>query len=218
MIAAALVAATLFSAVPLPDPVLAAQRGGILLPDGSSVAIGIALETRIDGVLALRTMFSTETSGVQVFAGNGQAASDDGTTPATTGWMMPEVRITRTGVGTTIAAAPAAGVSQIRFGTVTAAPSGPALDLDGGRSVATQFGTVQALQTANGTIVQLTGPDLTVQQSIGQAIGTVVANTADNRIIDTVTSVNIDLRGMVIPSGMTSALEAVAISVATRGR
>ena len=217
MIACALVAAVAFASATLFDAELAQLRGGILLPNGTNVAIGIALETRVNGVIAVRTLFSTEVPGVQVFAGGAATPTAGDPTPPTTGFSLPDIRIVRSGIGTTIGSAPAVGVSQVWLGSGQMAGSaGPALDLAGGRSARTGFGTVQALRTGTGTVVQLIGPYLSVQQSIGQAIGTVVANTGNDRIIDTTTAVSIDLRGMVIPAGMTSALEAVAIGVAAR--
>ena len=216
MIAALLLTATLHGAVPLPDQALAGMRGGILLPNGTNVVIGIALETRVDGIVALRTQFSTEVAGVQVFSGGAPNADSGTATPVTTGLSLPDIRIVRTGIGTTIGMTPTVSIGQINVGSVATDSTGAPLNLDGNRSVATPFGTVQAMRTATGTVVQLTGPDLSIQQSIGQAIGTVVANRANNRIIDTITAVNIDLRGSVMPAGMTSALEAVAIAVAAR--
>lgn len=218
MIATLLATVAIYGANPVPDRALAGMRGGILLANGTNVAIGIALETRVDGIVALRTQFSTETVGVQVFAGGPPPATDGVATPANSSPGLPDIRIIRNGIGTTIGMAPNVSIGQMRVSSAAAETVGTPLDLGGDRSVATAFGTVQAMRTATGTVVQLTGADLSIQQSIGQAIGTVVANTASNRVIDTVTAVNIDLRGMVIPAGMTSALEAVAIAVAARNR
>ena len=218
MITAVLLTSALCGAMPVPDLALAAMRGGILLANGTNVAIGIALETRVDGIVALRTQFSTETPGVQVFSGGSRPASDGTAMPEMRSPNLPDIRIVRNGIGTTIGVAPNVTLGQMRVSSAAAEAAGTPLALDDNRSSVTAFGTVQAMRTATGTIVRLTGPDLSIQQSIGQAIGTIVANTASNRVIDTVTAVNIDLRGMVVPAGMTSALEAVAIAVAGRVR
>ncbi|MGI4879703.1 MAG: hypothetical protein ACRYG4_19680 [Janthinobacterium lividum] len=211
--------------VGLPDAQLAEMRGGILLPNGTSVVVGIALETRVDGMLALRTQFSTETPGVQVFAGG------PGTTivnlPETTipGSQngVPEVRIDRGATGTVIGAVPATLVTTVRLGVGSDAEAarlpGVAVPVtENGPAIATALGAVRLVRTAGGTITELNGPNLAVQQLVGQATGTIVANTASNRVIDNATWVNVAVNGNLLPSGLTSSIESVAQAVAARAR
>ncbi|MDQ2762828.1 MAG: hypothetical protein M3Y22_04890, partial [Pseudomonadota bacterium] len=50
--------------------------------------------------------------------------------------------------------------------------------------------------------VTLMAPSIEVQHLVGQATGAVVLNTANNRVIDTVSSINVGLIGL--PSGLLS--------------
>lgn len=58
--------------------------------------------------------------------------------------------------------------------------------------MATAFGDVSVQSTVGGPHVLLVGPDLQIRHMIGSA-STLVANTANNRAIDTSTVVQIDL-------------------------
>ena len=161
IVATAPVSAQVLSQPALPDTELAKMRGGIALPGGANVAIGIVIDTQVDGALALRTVFSTETPGVSAYAGSGATAIGAG-------------------------------------------------------GVATSLGRATLTQGQGGSTAALAGADLAVQQMIGQSTGTIVANTANNRVIDTITTINIDLHGQILPPGITSAIESVARSVADR--
>lgn len=219
--------APLFAAllIALPDARLAEMRGGIQLSDGTSVVVGIALETRVDGMLALRTQYSTETPGVQVFAGGPSTTVvnlPETTIPAGMNGV-PEVRIDRDATGTVIGAVPATIVTNIRLGVGSDAEAarlpGVAVPVtENGAAVATALGAVRLVRTAGGTITELTGPNLAIQQLVGQATGTIVANTASNRVIDNVTWVNVAVSGNLLPSGLTSSIESVAQAVADRSR
>lgn len=211
--------------IALPDARLADMRGGIQLSDGTSVVVGIALETRVDGMLALRTQYSTETPGVQVFAGGPGTTIvnlPETTIPASQNGV-PEIRIERDATGTVIGAVPATIVTNIRLGVGSDAEAarlpGVAIPVtENGVAVATALGAVRLVRTAGGTITELTGPNLAIQQLVGQATGTIVANTASNRVIDNVTWVNVAVSGNLLPSGLTSSIESVAQAVADRAR
>lgn len=211
--------------IALPDARLADMRGGILLPDGTSVVVGIALETRVDGMLALRTQFSTETAGVQVFAGGpGTTVVDlpETTIPGSPSGF-PEVRIERDATGTVIGAAQPTIVTNVRLGVGSDGEAGrlPGIAVpvtENGAAVATALGEVRLVRTAGGSITELSGPNLAVQQLVGNATGIIVANTASNRIIDNVTWVNVAVSGNLLPSGLTSSIESVAQAVADRAR
>ncbi len=205
------------------DAALQTMRGGIALPGGLNIAIGIAIETRVDGVLALRTQFSTETPGIQVYAGGpwaGATASGSATAAAAT---SPTIQYDRNAIGTTVVLWPAATFNAVKVGSGAGAnapvPTMAPLPVSvGGPGVATAFGTVRLLGTATGNIAELTGPDLVIQQAIGQATGAIIANSANNRAIDTATFVGIDVRGAIFPSGLTSSIEHAAQAVADRSR
>ncbi len=178
------------------DTELGTMRGGIELPGGITAAIGVALETRVDGRLAVRTEISTEVPGVRVFA-DGVAARAGGTTVQAGG--SPSISIARNGAGTTITVVPAMPVTPIRIGGTTASTSQPLPLTPGGPGVTTALGTISLVEAPGGFVTQLSGPTIAVQQLLGQAVGTVVANNADNRVIDTVTNIDVTLMGQVLP-------------------
>ncbi|RYF05639.1 MAG: hypothetical protein EOO77_28175, partial [Oxalobacteraceae bacterium] len=92
---------------PVPDRELATMRGGVLLPNGLNVAVGIDIQTRIDGVLALHTIYTSEqpNPGIRVYTdGTNSPATAPTTTTVTTGTsgMVPTVLVGRSPTGTTI--------------------------------------------------------------------------------------------------------------------
>jgi len=205
------------------DATLQTMRGGVALPGGLNVAIGIAIETRVDGQLALRTQFSTETSGIQVYAGGSAAGTSAAGGVAAAARTSPSIQYDRNAIGTTMLLVPATTFNAINVGSGTGnslpAATGTALPTSvGGPGVFTALGTVRLLGTATGNIAELAGPDLVIQQAIGQATGAIVANSANNRAIDTATFVSINVRGAIFPSGLTSSIESVAQAVANRSR
>lgn len=206
------------------DAALQTMRGGIALPGGLNVAIGIAIETRVDGMLALRTQFSTETPGIQVYAGGSATGMTvAGSTAAAGASTSPTIQYDRNAIGTTVVLMPAATFNAINVGngsggSLPAATGSPLPVSVGGPGVATALGTVRLLGTATGNIAELAGPNLVIQQAIGQATGAIVANSGNNRAIDTATFVGIDVRGAIFPSGLTSSIESAAQAVADRSR
>lgn len=210
-------------AAKISDAALQTMRGGIELPGGLNVAIGIAIETRVDGLLALRTQFSTEAPGIQVYAGGPAVAmgAPGGTSAAAAN--TPAIQYDRNAIGTTVVLMPAATFNAINVGrgagSTLPAPSGSPLPVSvGGPGVQTALGTVRLLGTATGNIAELAGPDLVIQQAIGQATGAIIANSGNNRAIDTATFVGINVRGAIFPSGLTSSIESAAQAVADRSR
>jgi hypothetical protein len=134
------------------DATLDKLRGGVRLPDGTDVTVGVAIETRVNGELVLRTALNSEALGAQV----------------------------------------------------TSAPG---------------FGGVRVETTPGGQMVTLVGPSLELRHLVGEATGAVVANTANNRVIDTLTVVNVELRdaGALVAPTMFQ-IEAIALDAATRGQ
>lgn len=123
----------------LTDTELSAMRGGFTLPGGVQVAIGIAIETRVDGTLALRTALN-----------------------------------------------------------------------DGGVTVDAGTGVLTVSRAGANTIAQLAGQGIDVSQLVGRATATIIANTGSDRVIDTATTVSIDLSGRLAPSNFLSTLEGAA--------
>lgn len=190
----------------LADTELDTMRGGIELPGGITAAIGIAIETRVNGQLAVRTQLTSTAPGVQVFAGG--PAGPAGVAVAT-GAGMPQVNIVRNATGTTVNVIPAAAPTVINIGAAPATTGTPLTVTPNGPGVATALGTVTLSSQPGGIVTTLSGPDLAVQQLIGQATGAIVTNTADNRVIDTITTVNVRLQGEVLPGNIGAQLNAL---------
>jgi hypothetical protein len=191
----------------VPDAELARMRGGLRLPNGLDISLGIDIQTRVNGLLALHTVYASDgvAPGIRVYADGEKTVplapttltvSSSGTAGA------PTLIVDRSPTGTTVipsSATPAttvnlvsgdpsiwlSGAGQIR---IPVTPNGPA--------VAAPAGDVRLTQSDAGTVVSLETPTLLVQQLVGQATGVVVANSADNQVIDTVSSVNVDVQGL----------------------
>lgn len=194
--------------VRVPDRELATMRGGLMLPNGLNVAIGIDIQTRIDGVLALHTIFSSEAQGVRVFTDGRTSPSEvPGTVTVETGdpsW--PTVSVSRTPTGTTVTA-PAAGapasvniVSGPTTGWLDASGQTPVLVVANGPAVDASSGSIRLTSDARGSQVQLVTPATEIRHLVGQATGAVISNTANDRVIDTVSTVNVNLVGL--PAGL----------------
>ena len=191
----------------VPDVELARMRGGLLLPNGLDVSIGIDIQTRVNGLLALHTVYASEgaAAGVRVFADGANPvplapATRSITASATAG--TPTLIVDRSPTGTTIipsTATPATTVNLVNGDQSTWLSGAGQVQLpvqSNGPAVATPNGNVSLASTSTGTVVTLQTPTLLVQQLLGQATGVVVANTADNQAIDTMSSVNVDLQGI----------------------
>lgn len=194
---------------PVPDHELASMRGGMLLPNGLNVAVGIDIQTRIDGVLALHTIYSSEgpNSGIRVYTDGTTSPSTAPTTtvvstqgaPVVVSWSPTQTTVIPSGGGPAmtinVVAGPmsnwldAAGQTLIPVST-----NGPAIDAAPGRFSLTN--------DTQGARVTLMAPSIEVQHLVGQATGAVILNTANNRVVDTVSSINVDLIGL--PSGLLS--------------
>jgi hypothetical protein len=189
---------SLFDSPRVSDADLADMRGGFNLPDGLNVAIGIDVETRIDGVLALHTVYNSDgpDAGIHAYAGDSGPASSGGT-------VVPgaapgaSVSVSRSSSGTTVISTPSAGPTNVTM-VSTAAPAASstagALPLTAnGAAVQTASGSYTLTTNDRGNIVTFNGPSIEVQHLIGQATGVVIANTANDRTIDTTSTVNIDM-------------------------
>jgi hypothetical protein len=189
------------------DPDLARMRGGVQLPNGLTVSIGIDIQTRVNGQLALHTVYASEgaAAGVRVFSDGAHPVPQAPTTQsvsasATAG--TPTLVVDRSPTGTTIipsTTTPATTVNLVNGDPSTwlsgegqtqipVQPNGPA--------VPSPYGQVSLEKTESGTVVALQSPTLLVRQLVGQATGVVIANTANNQSIDTISSVNVDLQGL----------------------
>ena len=195
-----------FAAAPVADAELDDMHGKLLLPNGLDVSIGIDIQTRVDGFLALRTIFTTDGpgAGLRVLTGGAAVAP----APAGTGAVTDDVAesaasvtISRSPTGSTVELGGPAIPTNLKVSTgSTAAVIQPGetevAATENGPSVSTPAGDVRILSNERGEVVTLDSADLQIQHLIGQATGVVVANSADGRSIDTVSAVNVDLRGL----------------------
>lgn len=196
-----------YRALPVPDAQLATMRGGLRLPNGLDLSLGIDIQTWIDGLLAVHTVYASDgvSPGIRVYTDGAnpvRTAPATQTITSTTSITPPVLTVDRTPTGTTILPANATVAA-----TVNLVNGDPSTWLSGenqtqlpvtrdGPPVATPQGEVSLQDQPDGAIVVLKAPDLEVRQLIGRATGVVVANTADNRAIDTVSAINVDLRGL----------------------
>lgn len=195
-----------FDAPRLPDPVLATLRGGIDLPNGLRVAIGIDIQTRINDVLVLHTVYASDgpTAGVRVYT---DGIAPERIAPGTvvvrdagsTG--MPNVVVTRSPAGTSVFPGSVSAPSTVNLvqgdpGTwLNANGQTPVAVTPNGPPVTQGPGTFALVADDRGSVVTLDGQMLQIRHLVGQATGIAVANTADGRVVDTVSSINIDLQG-----------------------
>lgn len=191
----------------VPNEVLAGMRGGVQLPNGLNIAIGIDIQTRVDGVLALHTIYSTDgpEAGVRVFTGGpapssvpaGEMSVDTPGSDAT-----PEVTVSRAPTGTTIDISTPSAPARVNivsgqsgtWGTVAGQAQVPVTE--NGPPAETPTGNIRLATDERGAVVTLDAPMLQVRHVLGEAAGIVVANTGNDRTIDTISSVNLDLQGL----------------------
>ncbi|RYF12639.1 MAG: hypothetical protein EOO77_17120 [Oxalobacteraceae bacterium] len=69
-----------------------------------------------------------------------------------------------------------------------------------GPAVIASSGVISLTNDEGGARVTLSAPAIQVEHLVGQATGAVVSNTANNRAIDTVSSINVNLVGL--PPGL----------------
>jgi hypothetical protein len=189
---------------PVPDQLLATMRGGMRLPNGLDLTLGIDLQTRVDGQLVLHTTYASEgaAQGIRVFYDGG---ADVQTPPATqtvaTGATpgTPVLIVDRSPTGSTLvptASAPATTVNLVSGDQSTWLNGVGQIEVPltaDGQSVRAGPGDYSLAQSEAGTAVVLKSDDYEVQHLIGEATGVVLANTGSDRSIDTVSSINVDI-------------------------
>lgn len=184
----------------LADHELAAQRGGFLLPNGVEVALTVQSQTVLNGAVVLRTVFRADQGaptltvyapkpGTTVVAQRGDAPATGAAAAAPSISYDP-----RTGIQVTPGAVmPSVSVSS-GARTPDAATSADLQAVDAsGAGIATDAGQIVVTRTGGLDTVQLRAGDLTVSHFAGNAFGSAIANSGNDRAIDTSTSVSIDL-------------------------
>ncbi|RYG33467.1 MAG: hypothetical protein EON93_09575 [Burkholderiales bacterium] len=188
----------------LADDRLDQIRGGFVLPNGMDLAIGIDIQTLVNGALALRTEFRTGNGGVPLlFTGAGAPSA----VPADEGGHVTAVR--GLGMIRLVDGSPTPNASGVGQQRIELSPNGPA--------AAIPLGSVLLAKDEAGSIVVLQGEGLEVRHMIGSVVGSLVANTADNRSIETIVTVNVDLHNSAVPIGNGMLRwEGIAIEAANR--
>lgn len=181
----------------LSDAQLDELRGGFELPNGMDVVVGVDIQTLVNGALALRSVLNTDTGTPVVFVGDGSGVVN-ATGGAATGGVVVRVGDTAT---TTQA--------QVGEQQVMLTVNGPA--------VSTPSGAVQLIRDDNGSQVLLSGDSLELRQMIGSLTGSIVANTANDRTIDTVVTINVDVQNSGLLAG-NAMLRADSLALDTAGR
>lgn len=218
-----------FRAPPVADPVLATMRGGVLLPNGLQLAIGIDIQTRVDGNLVLHTIYASDGPiiGPRVFT---DGADGQQLAPGTVTVRTPDVpgtpivSVARTPGGPQVVASSNRTGATVNLVTappafwVTAEGQTSVPVTSNGPPVTTGPGSF-ALTEADGTITSsLKTASYEVFHLIGRVTGSAVTNMGSDRAIDTISSVNLDLQGglpVLLPGVIENAL---AGSDAVRGR
>jgi hypothetical protein len=221
-------AAQTFEAAPLPDETLRLMTGKFILPNGAEIALTVVSQTAIDNQVVLRSVFRVgEPSAVEVY---GRTEDSAGSHVAPTTMTVAPSRPTSVSVAfdrhsgtSTITPSYSAPTTAVQLGggdngdpaslgltRIAAAPgAAPAATIDGSIAVAS---------LPRGTMVTLAGDQFTTSQLVGDAIASVVTNSANDRTIDTVTNVNIDLRDISTFTAGSAALRVDALALdAARG-
>ncbi|MHA6723946.1 hypothetical protein [Sphingomonas sp. RS2018] len=209
------------AAVTVPDAELARQRGGFLLPNGIDVALTVQTQTSVDGMVVLRSVFRADqgTPTLAVYAPKaGETVASEGTQTTGTGSpAMPTISFDGRG-GVQIL--PGIAARTVAVGVTTASDLPPGLEqVAAGTSLSTAAGTVSQGGTGGLQTAELRAADLSITHLAGTAFGSAIANSGNDRAIDTQTSVGIELRnlGSTVMAGAMLRAEDVALS-ALRGR
>jgi len=228
----------------LRDAELARITGKFILPNGSELALSVVSDAAVDGRAVLRTVFTLDqasdlkiyarpvgSTGEATTAGSAHAAqgAGGGATAGTPGLtvmfdrqsgarLVPSV----SGAGgAAVAVGNSAGAAAIQRDAAAEASArglSEVTPVAGGPAIATADGTVTLSQLARGSAVALSGDRYGVLQLVGRSVAAATVNSANDRVLDSVTDVAIDVRN-VTPYTVGSAMmraDALALDVATR--
>jgi hypothetical protein len=212
---------------PLADAELAEMTGKFILPGGGALALSVTSDTMLNGALVLRTVLTVDQgSSVQVFGRAGGGAAPTGTTAATVHTVPALTQGAsvlfdrRSGAQITPPT-----VSTIRIGGTGAAGAGaaelgltPITVAAGGAAVRTPDGLVSVTTLPNGTQVSLAGDQIGIAHLVGPSVATAILNSGNDRTIDTVTTIGIDLHDAAALAMGSAAMKVDALAAdASRG-
>lgn len=195
LLLAAQASAAPFAQAPLPDPVLAEHRGGVRLPNGIEANWSIDTRTAVNGAVVLQTIVRIDGGPPQVAAfapAAGETVALPGQAPPSVAGGQPTVSYDRqTGLLVTSAANPA--TFTVTGGSSQAGPIAGLRPVDPRASAATDAGIVGLAGAAGERGVTLTASDIQITHLTGNALGSVIVNSGSDRVIDTQTTLAIDL-------------------------
>lgn len=210
--------------VPLADAELAELTGKFILPNGGSLALSVTSDTMLNGALVLRTVLTVDQgSRVQVFGRPDGAAPPAGTIHGA-GQAVPVLtsgasvlfdrrsgaQITPPTVSTIRVGGTGAGAAELGLTPITVAAGGPA--------VRTPDGLVSVTTLPNGTQVSLAGDQIGIAHLVGPSVATAILNSGNDRTIDTVTTIGIDLHDAAALAMGSAAMKVDALAAdASRG-
>jgi hypothetical protein len=198
---------------PMTTAELAEQRGGFRLPNGIDVAIAVQTDTLVDQTLVLRSVYTIDRGPptVRAWTANDPAAPTTTSTVSsgTQQNVSPVVSYdSRNGIQVT----PGFGSPSVIIRT-----GSPHIEVDAaalreipldGSVVAAPAGTITQAVRNGIQSVRLESTDLAITHLAGSAIGSIIENSGSGRVIDTVTSVAIEL-GNAGPDKLGSAMPRV---------
>ncbi|MEH3158294.1 MAG: hypothetical protein PGN08_04775 [Sphingomonas taxi] len=214
---------------PLADTELATLTGKFILPGGGSLALSVTSDTLLNGTPVLRTVLTVDqASTLQVYARDGSVAvpagSPEGSTHAGASANAPTLT---SGVSVLFDRRAGAQITMPTVSTIRTGASGPSeaqaglvpiAIVAGGAAVQTPDGLVSLTTLPNGSQVTLAGDQIGIAHLVGQSVATAVLNTGNDRTIDTVTTIGIDLRDAATLSLGAAALKVDALAAdAARG-
>lgn len=195
------------SAPRLTDEELAKVTGKFVLPNGVELALSVTSDTVVDGQLLLRTVLTVDRSTqLQVFGRTGQASTVAYAGAANSAGARQPMGVVvefdrRSGLQTVTPTFNVAQGSTVTVGAVAEEPHALGLAalplVPGGPAISTVDGTVSLATARNGSQqVSFVGDQLSVVNLVGQSIATALANSANDRTLDSVTNVAIDVRNL----------------------
>lgn len=207
-----------FAVAPVAESELATMRGGFRLPNGIDVSMTVQTQTAIDGAVVLRTIFRAD-QGPPTLAvyvprdGTVVAAGRPGGSGGQT-TVMPSVSLDPRGV---IEVTPGV-VTPTSVNVSTGSNQGGIGDVPEGLETAGD--TVRQQTVGNLRTAAIDAADISIVHFAGAAFGSAIVNSGSDRMIETQTSIAIDLRNAgpdVLGSSMLRAQGLTDDALALRG-
>lgn len=200
----ALISAAAFAAPAVSDTELSGMRGGFSLPGGLEATMAVRTETSVNGGLLLRSIYRIDQGPptLQLYApAVGQTVRAQTAGASTLGQgTQGAVRINFDRQnGVSISRQMGMPATSVTVGLANQASEAASdnlqpLDLSSG-SVETAGGRVSVSDLPQGVRARIQGDGIDASHLFGAAFGSVVANTANDRAIESATTISLDLRG-----------------------